>query len=204
MNIGSITIENNNNNYYFKDNDSVFFSIFVESLQLPFETKFYAKNVYSLKDFILSNHFSICTANKLLISLYNQLHILEKYSLSISYLDLSDILVIDDNHFFICNFNKFYNIDNLNNILVSEVYNKNNPYLSPLFLINNSIPFLSHKNDFLFNLALIVIDCFRQTNYLFANLSNEEILDYYKYTKVYQTLKLCLNKDISKRLFIIF
>ena len=204
MNFGSITIEKIDNNYSFKNNDSPFFPIFIESLQLPFKTNFYANSVVSLKDFILSNHFSIYIAQKLLISLYNQLHILEQYSLSISYLDLSDILVIDEKSFFICNFNKFYKIDHLNNILVSDVYDKNNPYLSPLFIKNKSIPFLSHKNDFFFNLALIVLDCFRKTNYLLVNLSDEDILDYYKYTKIYKTLKLCLNPDISNRLFIIF
>ena len=35
-------------------------------------------------------------------------------------------------------------------------------------------------------------------------VSDEDILDYYKYTKIYKTLKLCLNPDISNRLFIIF
>ena len=204
MNFGSITIEKKDNNYSLKDNDSPFFNIFVESLQLPFKTRFYANNVLSLKDFIISNNFSLYTSKKLLISIYNQLHILDQYSLSISYLDLSDILVIDNNYFFICNLNKFYKTDHLNNILVSDVYDKNNSYLSPIYVKNNSIPFISHKNDFLFNLALIVLDCFRKTNYLFANLSNEDILDYYKYTKIYNTLKLCLNLDISNRLFIIF
>jgi hypothetical protein len=204
MNFGSIFIEKTDNNYSFKKNDSSLFPIFIESLQLPFETHFYANTIFSLKDFIISNNFSIYTAEKLLISLYNQLHILNQYSLSISYLDLSDILVIDNNQFFICNLNKFYKIDHMDNILISEIYDKNNSYLSPLYKNNNSIPFLSHKNDFFFNLALIVLDCFRKTNYLLANLSNEDILDNYKYTKVYQTLKLCLQPDISNRLFIIF
>lgn len=204
MNFGPIIINNERNNYTINKNDSFLFPILIESLQLPFQNCFFSNNVFTLEQFINSNKFTIYTAEKFLFSLFNQINILNKYNISISYLDLSDILVIDSSKFFILNIDKFYTFDNNDKILITALYNKSNPYLSPLFLKNNSIPFSSHKNDFFFNLALIVIDCFRNSNYLFSNLSNEEILDYYKYTKIYQTLKLCLNKDIINRLFIIF
>jgi hypothetical protein len=203
MNFGDIKIDVINYNYTINENKSPFFNILLKSLQLPFHNSFFSNEVYTLEKFIKTKKFNINIAENMLFSLYNQINILHNNNISISYVDLSDILVIDDNHFFILNINKFYIIDN-NKILITDIYDKNNPFLSPLFLNNNSIPFTCHKNDFLFSLALILIDCFRQSNYLFTNLSNESILDYYKYTKIYQTLKLCLNPDISNRLFIIF
>lgn len=204
MNFGPISIENHNNNYTIKDSDSNLFHILIESLQLPFKTSFFSTNVCTLQQLVASNTFTIYTADKLLLSLYNQINILQNNNVSISYLNLSDILVIDQNIFLILNIDKLYFIQPNNHLLITEIYNKNNPYLSPLLINNNSIPFTSHKNDFLYNLALIVIDCFRKGNYLFTNLSNNQILDYFKYTKIFQTLKLCLNDDISNRLFIIF
>ena len=204
MIFGDIKIDVINYNYTINDNKSPFFNILLKSLNLPFHNSFFSNDVSTLENFIKGKHFNINAAEKMLFSLYNQINILHNNNISISYIDLSDILVIDGIHFFILNTNKFYIIDDNNQILVTDIYDKNNRLLSPLFLDNNSIPFTSHKNDFLFNLALMIIDCFRQSNYLFTNLPNESILDYYKYTKIYQTLKLCLNKDISNRLFIIF
>ena len=204
MNFGSITIVNNNDNNYkiCSTNDSQLFSFFINSLQLPFENMFFANNVCSLSHFIQTNNFSIKTAYLLLSSLFNQLHILEQYKITISFLDINDILVIDD-LFFICNIDKFYKYQD-NRILITVVYDKNNPYLSPLFKSNTYIPFYSHKNDFFYNLALIVLNCLRKTNFLLSELSTQQLLEYYDYTKIYQTLKFCLNNDVTKRQFIIF
>ena len=117
-------------------------------------------------------------------------------------MDINDILVIDDS-FFICNFNTFYKYQ-YDTILITDFYNKNNPYLTPILKSNTSIPLSSHKNDFLYNLALIVLDCFRNTNFLLSNLSNEQILESYSYTKIFHTLNFCLNIDATKRHFILF
>lgn len=204
MFVGSINIENIENNFSIQLNQSPFFDIFIESLQFPFKKNFFANNIETLDNYIKTKNFSIYTAEKLLFSLFNQITILHEKSISISFLELSDILVIDNKYFYICNLNKFYKLDENNNILINEVYNKKTPYLSPFFVNNNYIPFYSHCNDFYFNLALIILDCIRKTNYLFSNLSNEDILNYYRYTKTYNTLKICLSDDIINRQFIIF
>ena len=205
MIFGSINIENTNNNFKISPlNESPFFSIFIDSLQLPFRDYFFANSVSYLSQFIQNTSFTPVTAHILLSSLYNQLHILDQNNITISFLDINDILVID-NSFFICNFDKFYKYNYHNNtILISDVYDKNNPYLTPLFKSNTSIPFTSHKNDFFYNLALIVLDCFRKTNFLLYNHNDKQILNYYHYTKIYNTLVFFLNTDVSKRQFIIF
>ena len=76
MNFGSIIINktNINNNYkIISFDDSPYFPIFIESLQLSFEDAFFANNVSSLSLFIKTNQFSVNTAYLLLSSIFNQL-----------------------------------------------------------------------------------------------------------------------------------
>ena len=67
----------------------------IESFNLPYKIHFYANNVCSLEEFIKSNSFTIYTANKMLISIYNQLNRLYKQNLYVSFFELNDIIVID-------------------------------------------------------------------------------------------------------------
>lgn len=201
----TLTPNNNNNNISYINNNNLF-DIFIESIQLPFKNKFYANSVYSLSDFITnkSNTFSLYNAEKMIRTIYHQIIILNKYHISISYLTLDDIMVINDSLFFICNFDRFCLYNSYNKIHITDIYDKKNPYLSPLLINNSSIPLIASKNEFLYNLALIIIHCLRISNNNFNEESLDDILNYYKNTKLHNTLSYCLKENVSKRQFIIF
>jgi hypothetical protein len=195
-----------NNNYIFdksKCKNDKFFNIFINSLQLPFTDSFYALTVNTLDEYLSNHTFSIDIAEKCLKSIYNQMNIFYSNNISVSYLDIKDILVIDDK-FFIANLDKLYDVDHQNNIHIHEIYDKDNKFLSPLFISNSSIPFISKKNDFIYTLALIVLYSIKCTHTQFSTLKNEEILDQIKFSKIYYTLKFSLTKDEKYRNFIIF
>lgn len=195
-----------NNNYMFDKskykNDNIF-DIFIDSLQLPFTDSFYALTVNTLDDYLATHTFSIDIAEKCLKSIYNQMNIFYSNNISVSYLDIKDILVIDDK-FFIANLDKLYHFDDQNNMNIYEIYDKENQFLSPLFISNSSIPFISKKDDFIYTLALIVIYSIKYTHTQFSTLKNEEILDQIRFSKIYYTLKFSLTKDEKYRKFIIF
>jgi hypothetical protein len=197
-----------NNNYIFdkskyKNKNDKIFDIFIDSLQLPFTDSFYALTVNTLDHYLSTHTFSIDIAEKCLKSIYNQINIFYSNNISVSYLDIKDILVIDDK-FFIANLDKLYHFDHQNNMNIYEIYDKENQFLSPLFISNSSIPFISKKDDFIYTLALIVIYSIKYTHTQFSNLKNEEILDQIRFSKIYYTLKFSLTKDEKYRKFIIF
>jgi len=204
MNIGSLTLINNKNNYTIQDNsDNSYYNFLIDSFSLPFKGNFYASNVCNLEQFIETNSFSILTANKLLFSLYNQIHHLQQYNIAISFIDITDILVIDGINFYFCNCDKLYPIVR-NNITITDVYDKKNMFLSPEFKSNDKLPFITNSNSYIYSLALIVLYCIKQTNSKFIHCTNKEILDHYKSTKLYSILSLALINNPEKKTFVIF
>ena len=204
MFIGSIEIQNNEkNNYTILDDVNIYHNLLLNSFDLPYKTKFYAQNVSSLEDFIKTNNFSIYTANKMLISIYNQLSVILSHNLSISFIDIDDIIVIDSHQFFFCNVNKIFPIID-KTIKMDNIYDIHNRFLPPEFKTNTSIPFICNENSFIYSLALITLYSLKQTNNVFSLCSNDEVLDYYKSTKLYSILKLCLSDKPQNRIFIIF
>jgi len=204
MFIGSIEIQNNEkNNYTILDDVNIYHNLLLNSFDLPYKTKFYAQNVSSLEDFIKTNNFSIYTANKMLISIYNQLSVILSHNLSISFIDIDDIIVIDSHQFFFCNVNKIFPIID-KTIKMDNIYDIHNRFLPPEFKTNTSIPFICNENSFIYSLALITLYSLKQTNNLFSLCSNDQVLNYYKSTKLYSILKLCLSDKPQNRIFIIF
>lgn len=197
--------DNNNNNYNFtiKSNTHPYHNILIDSFNLPYKTHFFAKQVLSLEEYIKTNNFSIQTADKMFISINNQLNRLSAYCLAVSFFDINDIIVIDSTYFLFANADKLYSI--VNDIIhISKLYNKNNVFLPPEFKLNDKIPFTCHKNTGYYSLALIVLFSIKQSNYMFSTLSNNDILDYYKSTKTYFILQMCLMDNPIERSFIIF
>jgi hypothetical protein len=204
MFIGSIEVQSNDdNNYTILDDETTYHTLLINSFDLPYNTHFYAKNVSSLEDFIKTNIFSINTANKMLISIYNQLSILLSHNLSIPFIDITDIIVIDSHQFFFCNTKKIFPVFN-KTIKMDNIYDIHNPFLPPEFKTNKTIPFICNENSFIYSLALITLYSLKQTNNMFSLCSKDEVLDYYKSTKLYSILKLCLSDKPENRVFIIF
>ena len=84
INITSIKdIKHSKNNYTINidDDSNDKNKLLIESFNLPYKIHFYANIICSLEEFIKSNSFTIYTANKLLISIYNQLNRLHREDL---------------------------------------------------------------------------------------------------------------------------
>lgn len=230
MIIGSLELEyhtsdNNNINNIVKivsSEHSLFRMLFPNNhpLLLFDSHSFYADYVSSLSDFIQSNTFSILMATKLLKTMYTHIQHLENNGYAISYIDLHDIMVIQNNHahvsgdsssddhstvltFLFSNYNKLYELKN-GRLFVNDFYNRNDTLLPPEFINNETIPFYCHKSSSYYSLARIILYCFKQSIPRFSSYSFTEILNYYKDTKLYFTLKYCLNDDPDKREFVLF
>ena len=203
MIIGTTEIIIDNNNFSINYNTHPYHNILVDSFNLPYKSHFYAKHVCSLEDYIKTNKLSIQTAEKMLISINNQLNRLSVYCLAVSFFDINDIIVIDSNHFFFGNIDKIYSIVN-DTIKITQIYDRTNVFLPPEFKSNDKMPFTCHKNTGYYSLALIVLFYLKQSNYMFSTLSNNDILDYYKSTKMYFILQMCLMDKPIERTYIIF
>jgi hypothetical protein len=71
-----------------------------------------AKSIVSLDAYIESTQFTITTATLFLHSIYYQIQSLLEHNIAISFMDLNDIMVIDGDKFYFCNYNKLYNYNN--------------------------------------------------------------------------------------------
>ena len=211
MFIGSINITNVKDMKYSKNNYTIGIEddsndknkLLIQSFNLPYKTHFYANNVCSLEEFIKSNSFTVYTANKMLISIYNQLNRLHREDLYVSFFELNDIIVIDSHYFFFCNANKLYPSNN-DTLHIYDIYDKESIFIPPEFKSNIKIPFIIHTNTAFYSLAIVVLYSMKKTNTIFHDLSFFEILDYYKMTKMYYILNMCLSEHASDRHFIIF
>ena len=105
-----------------------------------------------------NNCFDYNQILRLIICICNQIERLKKYNLGIINLDLSDILIIN-NEWFIINLNND-NLFNLNeNGYIKINYPiKNNKYSSLEVKNINILPFLCYYTNVYFNLALICLD----------------------------------------------
>lgn len=211
MLIGSLDIYEKNNKYYIdnKNKNDIFFML-IESFQLNENIELYEKNEYefstifslsSLKDYLYHNSFNNVTTDNLLRSLYQQLDFFRERNYSISFMDVSDIMVINNDKFFFCNSDKLIEMKN-GKILITEIYDKSNIFLPPEFITNDTIPFSIDYSSFYYSLGIIVLYCLQQKNKIIYSF--EEILDYYKEYNFYFTISQCLNINPSKRKFIFF
>ena len=169
----------------------------------PLERNFIS--ILTLVDIIKDKNFSIISANKMLSDLYLQIDFLHSSGYSISYFQPNDITIFDNNIFRFTNFEKLYPIDKSNQtIYITDTYDLTSSFLSPEMKINSSIPSSIHYSCCYYSIALIVLFSLKNCNLQFNNLSNLQIMNYYKHTKLYLTLSYCMEKDPSQRLFLIF
>lgn len=225
MIIGSLELEQISSNNIIKiipNKHSLFQLLFPNNHPLLFfdSHSFCADKVSTLSDFIKYNTFSIIMATKLIESMYIHVQYLEKNGYGISYIELQDIMVIENKQmrinsdddandhinnitFLFSNFNKLYKLTN-DLLFINDFYNRNDPLLSPELINNETIPFYCHKSSSYYCLARIILYCFKHSIPMLSSYSFTDILNYYKDTKLYFTLKYCLNDDPHKRYFILF
>ena len=146
-------------------------------------------------------NFNNVTTNNLLRSLYQQLDFFRERNYSISFMDVSDIMVINNDKFLFCNADKLLDIKN-GKILITQIYDKTNIFLPPEFITNDTIPFSIDYSAFYYSLGIMVLHCLQQKDKKLYSF--EEILDCYKEYNFYFTISQFLNINPSKRKFIIF
>ena len=202
MLVGSLDIYQKNNKYYIDNvNQDDIFLMLIDSFQLDgndFSTIF---SLSSLKEYMKQVNFNNVTTNNLLRSLYQQLDFFRERNYSISFMDVSDIMVINNDKFLFCNADKLLDIKN-EKILITQIYDKTNIFLPPEFITNDTIPFSVDYSSFYYSLGIMVLHCLQQKDKKLYSF--EEILDCYKEYNFYFTISQFLNINPSKRKFIIF
>ena len=202
MLVGSLDIYQKNNKYYIDNvNQDDIFLMLIDSFQLDgndFSTIF---SLSSLKEYMKQVNFNNVTTNNLLRSLYQQLDFFRERNYSISFMDVSDIMVINNDKFLFCNADKLLDIKN-GKILITQIYDKTNIFLPPEFITNDTIPFSVDYSSFYYSLGIMVLHCLQQKDKKLYSF--EEILDCYKEYNFYFTISQFLNINPSKRKFIIF
>ena len=189
-----------------------------------------AKSIVSLDEYIKSTQFTITSATLFLHSIYYQIQNLLENNIAISFMDLNDIMVIDGDKFYFCNYNKLYNITQNKTILVTDFYDPNNLFLPPEFIHNNMIPFSTHYTSVYYSLAIVILFCLANSNTrphscvyhnCKENLLKEQQLAVgqgrhgrqqeeqllavgrQQHTKLYNTLTQCMIEDpIGRKLFL--
>ena len=217
MIIGSLNIAKKDDLYQFShskeisnDNNSNF-SILLQSFQLEYESILYCANsIQTLDKFIetssssSSSTFTLKNVNILLSSLYEQIVFLRENNISISFIDLTDIIVVDSNLFFFCNYDKLFFIKE-EKITVTHFYDLDNPFLPPEFIHNDTIPFSTSDKSFFYSLGIIILHCLKQGQlFRFSTSSYLDVLEYYKYHQIHFTLLECMKQDPYKRKLFIF
>jgi len=175
------------------------------------------KSIISLNEFSQSTTFTIELATRLLWSMYYQILFLLENNIAISFIDLNDIMVIDSQFFYFCNYEKLYHIKNDKTILVTDFYNVQNPFLPPEFIQNTTIPFSTHYTSSFYSLAIVILYCLHPItttsttihvktidSFSHQNMlqTYQQLFTYYHTSKLYNTLKLCmLNNPEHRKLF---
>jgi len=213
MRIGCLDIYQKNSIYYINnenenENENKQFNILFHSFQL--ETNDFSSifSLISLKEYLHTNPFNSDIISKFLKSLYKQINFIIERKYSISFIDISDIMVVDNDKFLFCNFEKLIQINNKKQIIITQTYDKKNMFIPPELMKNNIIPFSIPYTSFYYSLGSIIIYCL-QYNYKHDNIDNKklsyyEILQQHKYNKFYFTINNFFNIDPSNRFFILF
>jgi len=179
--------------------------------------------IKSLDEFILSNPFTIDTANLLLQSLYTQIHFFNENNIAISFIDLNDIMTVDGTQFYFCNTDKMYTMKKNKSINITRFYDVNNHFIPPEFVQNLMMPFSSYYTSSFYSLAIIILFCLHYSHNMSTNELNnvpssllssinkpvnisvyQYLLDKYKHSKIYYSLMQCIIQDpIQRKLFIL-
>ena len=193
MIIGSLDIHKKNNIFDIvsintsSSHDS--FSILLESFQLNHHSYLFTANtIVSLDDFIKNNCFTIELATLFIKSIYNQTQFLSERNLGISFIDISDIMVINNHSFYFCNSNKLFGI-HANKIKINEVYDKNNCFLPPEFIQNDTLPFSTLYSSFFYSLGILTLYCLLKTNKCDIKSINQLYDDYVKEKDILNLVK---------------
>ena len=155
---------------------------------------------------LLSTHMknktlSYNTSMSLLHDIGNQLQTLEMFNIGFPFLNLEDILMVDDNHFFIINTSRMLILKNKN--MHIETPYKKSPFYSPEMQNITTIPAKIHWKSAYYSLASLVVFCLTGKHILNNKKTSSEMLDAMYQTKLFWALERCLVEDAHNRYYLI-
>ena len=160
-----------------------------------------AESVKSLASFLKEkkNHLSYDSSIEMLFDLGNQLQSLERFYMGIPFMDINDIIVVDEKHYFYLNDNKLLDIKN-NKLDIDEPYKKSLFFSPELDNIKQLPTSISYKAGF-YSLASMVVFCMLDDKITEDN-KNAVMAPIYT-SKLYLALMRMLEKDPSDIFYLI-
>ena len=162
----------------------------------------HAKSIQTLQSFLKrhSDGLGYTTCLSMLYDLGNQMQSLERFFMTVPFLDISDIIVVDDKHFFYLNDNKVYNFGNDGIITVDQPHKKS-PFISPEMEKLNKIPMKLNFKSVFYSLAALVTYCL--TNTYVDDENKKEVLAPIYTTTLYYALMRLLEVEYENRFYLI-
>jgi len=160
-------------------------------------------NKAEMLDDLIKRHKNLSYTDCLtmLYDIGNQLQSLEMFNMGMPFLKLSDIMVVNDRHFFIVNTSRVLPISN-NRITINTPY-KRTPFFSPELQNLSGIPAKLNWKTAYYSLASLVVYCLTGEHILGNKLSSGEIMDKLYETKLFWALQRCLVVDPEDRYYLI-
>jgi len=161
-----------------------------------------ADSIITLKE-LLKKHknkmpYELCM--ELLYNIGNQIQTLERFYLGIPYVDLDDIVVIDEKTFLFLNSDKLIDIKSQQLEIVQPI--KNSMFFSPELQEIKKIPAeISYKSSF-YSLGSLIVFCYYNKELDMNTEIDIQIRSLYT-SKLYWSLLRLLEKDTSKRHYLI-
>ena len=185
------------------------FSNILELLQVDKENvsddniKIKAKSIKTLKSFLTDNHNVVDYINavKLTLDIVRQILYLEEQQITYSFINIDDIVVIDNNKFLILNTSNIFKI-NKNYLEINKPYNSSS-FMSHSLRNNKQLPFKRYYTEVYYSIGCLLVFC------LFNKEVEEDtdlriILRSIFATRLYWFIIKCLIKDPLKRKLIFF
>ena len=161
-----------------------------------------AKSIVPLRVFLKKHPKGLAydSCLSMLYDLGNQMQALERFYMGIPFFDISDIIVVDNKHFFYLNDDKVYNFG-INKEIVIDKPHKKSPFISPeMARINKITMKLNFKSGF-YSLAALVSFCFTQA---YVNNDNKkQLLAPIFTTTLYYALLRMLETESADRFYLI-
>ena len=160
-------------------------------------------NKAEMLDDLIKRHKNLSYTDCLtmLYDIGNQLQSLEMFNMGMPFLKLSDIMVVNDRHFFIVNTSRVLPISN-NRITINTPY-KRTPFFSPELQNLSGIPAKLNWKTAYYSLASLVVYCLTGEHILGNKLSSGEIMDKLYETKLFWALQRCLVVNPEDRYYLI-
>jgi len=164
--------------------------------------KIRATSIKTLESFLKGNPKGVSydTSLSMLYDLGNQLQSLERFYMAIPFVNISDIIVVDDRHFFYLNDDKVYDFGSDEEITIDKPHKKS-PFISPEMIKINKIPMKLNFKSGLYSLAALISFCLVKS---YVNIDNKyDILGPINTTTLYYALIRMLERNPNDRFYLI-